>query len=48
MSIAQLPTEHVSAVANTLTIARRNLLHIKANPEQLVEMTIQPFMFLVL
>jgi ABC transporter DrrB family efflux protein len=48
MSIAQLPAEHVSAVANTLTIARRNLLHIKANPEQLVEMTIQPFMFLVL
>jgi ABC transporter DrrB family efflux protein len=33
---------------NTLTIARRNLLHIKATPEQLVEMSIQPLMFLVL
>jgi oleandomycin transport system permease protein len=38
----------VNALANTLTIARRNLLHIKANPEQLVEMSIQPIMFLVL
>jgi ABC transporter DrrB family efflux protein len=38
----------VNVVANTLTIARRNLLHIKATPEQLVEMTIQPLMFLVL
>ncbi|MGH9022515.1 MAG: ABC transporter permease [Acidimicrobiia bacterium] len=37
-----------NVVSNTLTIARRNLLHIKANPEQLVEMTIQPFMFLAL
>ncbi len=37
-----------NVVGNTLTIARRNLLHIRANPEQLVEMTIQPLMFLVL
>jgi ABC transporter DrrB family efflux protein len=42
------PTGRVNVVSNTLTIARRNLLHIKANPEQLVEMTIQPIMFLVL
>jgi hypothetical protein len=35
-------------ITNTLTIARRNLLHIKATPEQLVEMSIQPLMFLVL
>lgn len=42
------PTGRVNALTNTLTIARRNLLHIKANPEQLVEMTIQPFMFLAL
>lgn len=35
-------------LSNTLTIARRNLLHIKANPEQLVEMSVQPFMFLAL
>jgi ABC-2 type transport system permease protein/oleandomycin transport system permease protein len=38
----------VNVFSNTLTIARRNLLHIKANPEQLVEMSIQPLMFLVL
>src|SRR5437867_7218675 len=37
-----------STVRNTLTIARRNLLHIKSDPEQLVGMTIQPLMFLVL
>jgi ABC transporter DrrB family efflux protein len=37
-----------SVVRNTLTVARRNLLHIKATPEQLVEMTIQPLMFLIL
>src|SRR5918999_6236904 len=48
MSTATLAPGRVSAVSNTLTIARRNLLHIKANPEQLVEMTIQPFMFLTL
>jgi ABC transporter DrrB family efflux protein len=35
-------------VANTLQIARRYLLHIKATPEQLVEMSIQPLMFTVL
>ena len=49
MSTATLtPTGRPSALTNTLTIARRNLLHIKANPEQLVEMSIQPIMFLVL
>jgi ABC-2 type transport system permease protein/oleandomycin transport system permease protein len=37
-----------NVIRNTLTIARRNLLHIKATPEQLVEMSIQPLMFLVL
>ena len=42
------PTGRVNALTNTLTIARRNLLHIKADPERLVEMTIQPFMFLAL
>jgi oleandomycin transport system permease protein len=42
------PTARVNVVKNTLTIARRNLLHIKATPEQLVEMSIQPLMFLVL
>ena len=40
--------ESFGLVANTLTIARRNLLHIKATPEQLVEMSIQPIMFLTL
>jgi ABC transporter DrrB family efflux protein len=49
MSTAILsPTGHGNALTNTLTIARRNLLHIRANPEQLVEMSVQPFMFLVL
>ncbi|MGH2738963.1 MAG: ABC transporter permease [Actinomycetota bacterium] len=49
MSTATLaPSGRVNVLANTLTIARRNLLHIKANPEQLVEMSIQPLMFLVL
>jgi ABC transporter DrrB family efflux protein len=49
MSTATLaPSGRVNAITNTLTIARRNLLHIKANPEQLVEMSIQPFMFLTL
>jgi hypothetical protein len=42
------PAGRANVVANTLTIARRNLLHIRANPEQLVEMTLQPFMFLAL
>jgi ABC transporter DrrB family efflux protein len=35
-------------VRHTLTIARRNLLHIKSDPEQLVGMTVQPLMFLML
>jgi hypothetical protein len=39
---------HANAFSNTMTIARRNLLHIKADPEQIVGMTIQPLMFLVL
>jgi ABC transporter DrrB family efflux protein len=42
------PAGRAGVVANTLMIARRNLLHIKANPEQLVEMSIQPLMFLVM
>ena len=49
MSTATLaPSGRAGVVSNTATIARRNLLHIKANPEQLVEMSIQPLMFLVL
>jgi ABC transporter DrrB family efflux protein len=36
------------AVRHALVIARRNLQHIKSDPEQLVGMTIQPLMFLVL
>jgi ABC transporter DrrB family efflux protein len=42
------PVGNANAFSNTLTIARRNLLHIKSDPEQLVGMTIQPLMFLVL
>jgi oleandomycin transport system permease protein len=41
-------TGRANVLTNTLSIARRNLLHIKATPEQLVEMSIQPLMFLVL
>jgi ABC transporter DrrB family efflux protein len=48
MSTVALAPRRAGTVSNTLTIARRNLLHIKANPEQLVEMSIQPLMFLVL
>ncbi|HET8525259.1 MAG TPA: ABC transporter permease [Actinomycetota bacterium] len=49
MSAATLaPIGRANVIRNTLTIARRNLLHIKATPEQLVEMSIQPIMFLVL
>lgn len=36
------------ALRHTLTITRRDLLHIKSDPEQLVGMTIQPLMFLLL
>ena len=36
------------AVRHTFTITRRDLLHIKSDPEQLVGMTIQPLMFLLL
>ncbi len=49
MSAATLsPSGGADIVRNTLTIAHRNLLHIRATPEQLVEMSIQPLMFLVL
>jgi ABC transporter DrrB family efflux protein len=37
-----------SALRNILSVGRRNLLHIKGNPELMVEMTLQPLMFLVL
>jgi ABC transporter DrrB family efflux protein len=47
-TLTRSTTESFGLVANTLTIARRNLLHIKATPEQLVEMSIQPIMFLTL
>jgi len=49
MSTATLArSEGLSVLRNTITIARLNLLHIKATPEQLVEMSIQPIMFLTL
>ena len=38
----------MSAVAQTAVIARRNLLHVRSDPQQLVGMTIQPLMFLLL
>jgi ABC transporter DrrB family efflux protein len=36
------------AARHALLIARRNLLHIKSDPEQIVGMTVQPLMFLAL
>lgn len=48
MSTVSVAATRGNVLGTTLTIARRNLLHIKATPEQLVEMTIQPIMFLVL
>lgn len=35
-------------ISHALILARRDLLHIKSDPEQLTGMTIQPLMFLVL
>lgn len=37
-----------TSARHALTIARRNLLHIRSDPEQLTGMTIQPLMFLML
>jgi ABC transporter DrrB family efflux protein len=51
MTAATIPVRRIGpsvALRNTLVIARRNLLHIKSDPEQLVGMTIQPIMFLAL
>lgn len=48
---ATLAPQRVSpraAIRHSLLLARRTLLHIKSDPEQLVGMTIQPLMFLVL
>jgi oleandomycin transport system permease protein len=36
------------AIRHTLTVMRRNLLHIRSDPEQMVGMTIMPLMFLML
>lgn len=36
------------ALRHTLSLMRRNLLHIRSDPEQLVGMTVQPLMFLML
>jgi oleandomycin transport system permease protein len=47
-AVTLTPSGRPNVIRNTLTIARRNLLHVKATPEQLVEMSIQPLMFLVL
>lgn len=35
-------------MSRTLILARRNLLHVLADPEQLIGLTIQPLMFLLL
>jgi ABC-2 type transport system permease protein/oleandomycin transport system permease protein len=38
----------VSPVGQTAVLTRRNLLHVWTDPQQLVGMTIQPLMFLLL
>jgi ABC transporter DrrB family efflux protein len=38
----------MTAVGQSAVLARRNLLHVAADPQQLVGMTIQPLMFLLL
>lgn len=50
MSVATLeaPIARRNAIGHWLTLTRRNLIHIKSDPEQLTGMTIQPLMFLVL
>jgi hypothetical protein len=48
MSVATAPEGIGTSVSNVLTIVRRNLLHIKSDPKQLVGMTIQSLMFLLL
>jgi ABC transporter DrrB family efflux protein len=50
MSAVTLPRRigPIETIRETLIIMRRNLLQIKADPEQLVGVTIQPLMFLVL
>lgn len=51
MSTTVLPARRVNsieALRHTATLARRNLLHIRSDPEQLVGMTVQPLMFLLL
>ncbi|HYU57448.1 MAG TPA: ABC transporter permease [Actinomycetota bacterium] len=51
VATATIPAGRVGlreAVRHALVLMRRSLLHIKSDPEQLVGMTIQPLMFLVL
>ncbi|MGQ0678581.1 MAG: ABC transporter permease [Actinomycetota bacterium] len=38
----------LQALSHTLILMRRNLLHIRSDPEQITGMTVQPIMFLVL
>lgn len=47
-TVSPTSVKPTSTVRNTLSIARRNLLHIKGNPELMVEITVQPLMFLAL
>ncbi len=35
-------------IADTLTIARRNIIHIRRVPEKLINVTIQPILFVLL
>ncbi len=51
MSAAALASGRIgprAALGHALILARRNLLHVRSDPEQLTGMTVQPLMFLVL
>jgi ABC-2 type transport system permease protein len=55
MSVIQIPTQSTSpldrfrwAIADSLTVTRRNLAHIRQVPEKLLDVTIQPVIFVLL
>jgi len=37
-----------TAISDGLVMARRNLTHIRHEPEQLMDVTVQPFIFVLL
>src|SRR3954453_921522 len=45
---AAVPIEHRNLLQQSLTVTWRNLIHIKRMPEMLLDVTIQPVMFVLL